>query len=328
MHQTNAVLVGPSMSCAAVKGMLAVAHVQTHFIVATGLAVRRLILTRWKPPAGDEAGDLVGISDSVVSFVEVGLSSQAVEEGMSIADLYADQTLCETSTHQSWIGTNPSVMAVDPYSLVFVKQGGSLLAWYKEYASSGHNFGSCKRLLLQVADSYHRACLAHADSALLSALDQLAAVPKCCGGAPGKFVLDAKTRKPPDRLCAPLIEVALNARRCVRLHARGAQTRASHGQYRGHVPQVALRSCPSRPGKTNMPPSRAFEGSQRWIHLVHGAAQRTRRTRWRRAAGCAPARAECESSGTVTPHHYKSFDIHFLITLLYYSYAYKRYVWL
>ena len=179
MHQTNAVLVGPSMSCAAVKGMLAVAHVQTHFIVATGLAVRRLILTRWKPPAGDEAGDLVGISDSVVSFVEVGLSSQAVEEGMSIADLYADQTLCETSTHQSWIGTNPSVMAVDPYSLVFVKQGGSLLAWYKEYASSGHNFGSCKRLLLQVADSYHRACLAHADSALLSALDQLAAVPKC-----------------------------------------------------------------------------------------------------------------------------------------------------
>jgi len=175
MHQTNAVLVGPSMSCGAGS-----AHVQTHFIVATGLAVRRLILTRWKPPARDEAGDHVGIADRIIRFVEVGLGDQAVKEGMSIADLYADQTLCENSVHQSWIGINPSVMAVDPYSLVFVKQGGSLVARYKEYASSGQTFDFCKRLLLQVADSYHRACLAHGRSALLSALDQLAAVPKCC----------------------------------------------------------------------------------------------------------------------------------------------------
>ena len=188
----QAVLTGPILSCQRKP------HLQSHFLVAPLSTVRRFILERWRPRhnRGEGMGVAVAaakrIADDVVDVVEVGLSQSILRAGHGIASLRFH--LCDQATDcplplSSELGFdyNPSAQAVDPLEAIFVKQGGSLLAYYSEYIRRGILDG-CKVPLHRMAETHMQACLhgdpyrAHHAHSLAQRAALWAHAKGCCGG--------------------------------------------------------------------------------------------------------------------------------------------------
>ena len=204
LYEANASLVGPTLSCQVAP------HVQTHFVAATSHIAFDVLLTQWRPPAEVLSNDRTvttsqaqtGISEEIVKKVEVGLSEQVMQRGMSIADMHVDQTVCtQLGNNPNPVSQhNPSTRAQHPFKRVFVKHGGSLVANYENFAGGAKGletpvFDTCKRTFLMVAESYVSSCLVplphpQAKYGLASALEQLRdkmAEGRCCSSGPPPF---------------------------------------------------------------------------------------------------------------------------------------------